>query len=56
MPDVISGFVAGAATDDVIDLTVFDGVFDDFADVLATAERRGHHHHQSQPETPSPGT
>ncbi|WP_375205022.1 CARDB domain-containing protein [Hyphococcus sp.] len=35
--DVINGFEAGAGTDDVIDLSSFDGVFDDFADVVAAA-------------------
>lgn len=35
--DEINGFQAGAATDDVIDLSSFDGVFDVFADVLAAA-------------------
>ncbi|WP_375208041.1 calcium-binding protein [Hyphococcus sp.] len=35
--DEINGFQAGAATDDVIDLSSFDGVFDDFSDVTAAA-------------------
>ncbi|MEZ5892052.1 MAG: M10 family metallopeptidase C-terminal domain-containing protein [Parvularculaceae bacterium] len=39
--DMINGFAAGAGSEDVIDLTVFDGLFDDFADVLAGASDNG---------------
>ncbi|MFC2952878.1 calcium-binding protein [Marinicaulis aureus] len=39
--DLIIGFEGGAGAGDVIDLTVYDGVFDNFADVQAAAADGG---------------
>ncbi|MFC2952876.1 right-handed parallel beta-helix repeat-containing protein [Marinicaulis aureus] len=39
--DLIIGFEGGAGVGDVIDLSVYDGIFDDFADVQAAASEVG---------------
>ncbi|MFC2952879.1 calcium-binding protein [Marinicaulis aureus] len=39
--DLIIGFEGGAGAGDVIDLSVYDGIFDDFADVQASASDDG---------------
>lgn len=39
--DVIQGFSAGMGTEDVIDLSIYNGTFDNFADVLAATSDDG---------------